>query len=459
MLSRMEGSHTFYTLPNQNDCKRKGIQSLPNVRRVYSFHESWNTENVNSLQVSNSHTFVPNMEISTPVFVRNDQRGRPLTRRHERCQGSPRVGTSWDGYSSQLGDKTGFGRRFHSAERKWCDTRYRAGTKANLDCADARLNCYFDTTDQSNAEFSASLFLSVRPHSHKYVNASSERFKLHTVRSQTSWCGAISRSRPSKVKDFLGSDFSLRSGCKIAPQVQMFSKKHFGIKSSCLDNFNEHPRGIVGNCDTKQIICNNLETPETSSGPEKWNSLHKNSIERSSENVDVLLHHPMSEKVNHYKFAQTEDCGQCGVGNEDLNYIRKCDVYVLEKSPLESTVYKTLPNRTQKERSSLTKKAESFNIVSKVERTSIPRVRDENQNELRGKSVFVKCQAPQLHSNKAFLLTRTKSKSRFLKTEEQVKLAKFRRFFSSANIDSHEFKTSCLVRINTALTLRKEDTR
>jgi hypothetical protein len=47
-------------------------------------------------------------------------------------------------------------------------------------------------------------------------------------------------------------------------------------------------------------------------------------------------------------------------------------------------------------------------------------------------------------NHREMMLKRSKSRARMLKTEEQVKIVKFRRFLAAANIDGGEFKRRIL---------------
>lgn len=486
----MELSQTFYTLPNQR--RRHGRQrkeaplhpsQMSNVRRVYSFNQFQNPGlgGVRPLFLHKSRNYSPSLEISTPGY---ESRGRLAVRRHESCRGLPRIGTSWDSYHGESRETTGFGRRFHSAERKRYDVRDPGSfytKKSSFDRSDTKLNYCFDSSDHSGADFPPFQFLTVEPYTMKY----SKSQVLHPPRSQASWSGALTRSRPSNDRDFFGSSFDIENGTY---SYQTFPRKHVGGQSSVNEKFGKAPRNVVARQISDREIVYKVEndhpglhkrpTTETSLSSKSRSETSRAAPMRRQKLTDFLSDdlnppdesdhfatHHLSDKVHHHKFAQTEDGGHGAVGDDGWTYSGKCNVQVVAKSPAESLVYQTLPNRPPRE-TCLARKSESFSVVArtKAERTpvlEVPVVRDENQNEVGAKSVFVKCpesQVPkqQAHS-KAFLLKRTNSKSRLLKTEEQVKLAKFRRFFSSANIDSHEFKMRCLVRINTAL--RKEDRR
>ncbi len=134
-------------------------------------------------------------------------------------------------------------------------------------------------------------------------------------------------------------------------------------------------------------------------------------------------------------------------------------------------MFPTLPNRSRPKLNTVEKpvrKCESFNVLNKPSDEEVSKERcnneekschfpefvmtDENKNYNVVQQQKVQCASNEvlsamkpvktgsIHRHKEMWLKRSKSRARMLKTEEQVKIVKFRRFLLAANIDSQEFK-------------------
>jgi hypothetical protein len=174
--------------------------------------------------------------------------------------------------------------------------------------------------------------------------------------------------------------------------------------------------------------------------------------------------------------------------NNCWTYSGRCDVEILSDPDSRMSldggagcnrmgIFPTLPNRTKPKLNAIEKpvrKCESFHIVNKqqqqqqqkqqtvsgvskevcnyVEKKSPENklVRDENQNVVtvqqcgEVKQTVVGGSIRRQKNHREMMLKRSKSRARMLKTEEQVKIVKFRRFLAAANIDGGEFKRRIL---------------
>ena len=163
-------------------------------------------------------------------------------------------------------------------------------------------------------------------------------------------------------------------------------------------------------------------------------------------------------------------------------YSGQCDVEILS-DPITGVnrigetginrmgLFPTLPNRSRPKLNTVEKpvrKCESFNMLNKPSDEEVSKEKcnneekschfpefvmlDENKNYSVIQQQKVQCATSEvlsgakpvktgsIHRQKEMWLKRSKSRARMLKTEEQVKIVKFRRFLMAANSDSLEFK-------------------